>query len=193
MAKSDISYPPMPSFTSEKLKISEIQTESDIHGRVQLCDRTVHLFAELFSRGTKFPPIVIFYDGKQYWLSDGFHRYYAAKVRGHYKVACHIKSGTYSDAKLYAASANRCPGCMKRTNADKRKSVMIFLRHPQYSEWSDREIAEQCGVSSPLVGKIRKELLSGNNSSKPQRNSRIARRNGVYYTIDTSNIGRTSR
>jgi hypothetical protein len=32
--------------------------------------------------GAKFPPVVVFFDGTNHWLGDGFHRTCAAEVAG---------------------------------------------------------------------------------------------------------------
>jgi len=48
---------------------------------------------------------------------------------------------------------------MRRTNADKWNEVRATLEDEQWQQKSDRAIAEHCGVSAPLVGKVRRELV----------------------------------
>ncbi len=43
------------------------------------------------------------------------------------------------------------------TNAEKRSAVRAALGDPERSQWSDRELARQCGVSHWLVGRLRND------------------------------------
>jgi uncharacterized protein (DUF1015 family) len=55
---------------------------------------------ELASRalnGEEFPPISVYFDGKDYWVADGFHRVYATKSIRRRKIAAEITLGTYAD------------------------------------------------------------------------------------------------
>lgn len=65
-----------------------------------------------------------------------------------------VRVGTQRDAILYPCGANTQHG-LRRSQADKRKAVGIMLADPEWSKWSDREIARRCGVSHPFVGKLR--------------------------------------
>lgn len=58
------------------------------------------------------------------------------------------------DAILFSVGVNSSHG-LRRTNADKRRSVMRLLDDAEWSTWSDREIARRCGVSQPFVGNLR--------------------------------------
>ncbi len=105
-----------------------------------------------------FPPITVFHDGENYWLADGFHRYAAAiqAFGASYSAPCDIRAGTQRDAMLHAASANASHG-LRRTNADKRRAVLALLQDPEWSQWSDGEIAKRCAVSQPFVSGLRKD------------------------------------
>ena len=46
----------------------------------------------------------------------------------------------------------------RRTNADKRRSVMRLLEDAEWGQWSDREIARRCGVSYMTVSRMRPSL-----------------------------------
>jgi hypothetical protein len=37
---------------------------------------------------------------------------------------------------------------LRRTNEDKRRSVMTLLNDPEWAVWSDRAIARQCAVET---------------------------------------------
>ncbi|MGI8981632.1 MAG: hypothetical protein ACR2FY_20585 [Pirellulaceae bacterium] len=67
------------------------------------------------------------------------------------------------DAILFAAGANSTHG-LKRTNADKRNSVLALLNDDEWVKWSDSKIAEQAGVSVNFVGDVRKQVSSDDTS-----------------------------
>lgn len=84
----------------------------------------------------------------------------------------------------WGTSANKYRGLLPRTNADKRNSVELLLQDPEWQLLSDRAIAEHCGVSAPLVGKIRAELaLLGTVNISTERIDKSGRK------IQTVNIG----
>ncbi|MBW4640774.1 MAG: ParB/RepB/Spo0J family partition protein [Gloeocapsa sp. UFS-A4-WI-NPMV-4B04] len=110
---------------------------------------------------SEFPPILVFYDGEKYWLADGFHRVAAAKKLELSEIAATIRKGTRRDAVLYSVGANATHG-LRRTNADKRRSVLTLLGDEEWSQWSNNQIAKQIGVAEGLVRKIKEELSSYN-------------------------------
>ena len=111
-------------------------------------------YAEAMEEGAKFPPVIVFSDGDTCWLADGFQRVKAAEQIGYIEVAADIRPGTLRDAILYACGANSQHG-LRRTNADKRKSVLTLLNDPEWAQFSDRHIAEICGVTHPFVAEMR--------------------------------------
>jgi hypothetical protein len=66
-----------------------------------------------------------------------------------------VRAGTVRDAILFSLGANRAHG-LRVTNADKRKAVGAMLADAEWSAWSDRKIADACGVSQPFVSGMRK-------------------------------------
>ena len=114
-------------------------------------------YADAMDAGAVFPPIIVFHDGKSYWPGDGFHRIEAARRIGLDVIAADVREGGERDALLFAASANAAHG-LRRTQADKRKSVETLLRDPKWSKWSDREIGKACAVDHKTVGRVRREL-----------------------------------
>jgi hypothetical protein len=127
---------------------------------------------------------VVFFDGAEYWLADGFHRIIAAETLGLVEIAADVRPGGRRDAILYAVGANAAHG-LKRTNRDKRNAVMVLLKDPEWDQWSDREIARRCAVSDRFVNGVR-AVLTPNIRSEPRT---YTTKHGTTSTMTVSNIG----
>ena len=184
------------------LELSKIRIDGDTQSRVELNQDVVNEYAQAMLDGVEFPPVKIFYDGADYWLADGFHRYFAAKEAGKVLILENIIPGTKRDAILYSVGANTTHG-VRRTNADKRKAVVTLLNDLEWSNWSDNQIAKACSVSQPFVGKLR-ELTSniiseesdcslyGNLSDDQKTTERTyTTKHGTQATMQVGNIGKT--
>ena len=136
-------------------------------------------YAEAMKAGALFPPVVVFVDSKGvHWLADGFHRCAAAELAGFAEVAADVREGSRKDALLHAASANASHG-LRRTNADKRRAVLLVLS--AYPKWSDRKIAEACGVDHKTVSAARRSLEPAGeipHSDPPQPNGEFPQGDG---------------
>jgi hypothetical protein len=115
-------------------------------------------YAEAMKAGAAFPPVVVFVDQKgAHWLADGFHRCAAAELADLTEIAADVRQGSRKDALLYAASANASHG-LRRTNADKRRAVLLVLGN--FPKWSDRKIGEACGVDHKTVAAARASVAT---------------------------------
>jgi len=150
------------------LSLDKIRIDCGTQSRTKIDDQVVGQYCEAIKNSVVFPKVIVFHDGLQYYLADGFHRYLATKAAGSPNIDCHIINGTLRDAVLYSNGANGDHG-LQRTNADKRNVVIRMLQDIEWSEWSDREIAKHCHVSHVLVANIRRELGIGNDSIKFER------------------------
>jgi len=141
-----------------EIEIALIETGNATQMRVAGTDPAVVVdYADAMEAGTTFPPIVVFYDGEAYWPADGFHRIEAAKRIDVATIPAEVREGGQREAVLVAACANADHG-LRRSQADKRRSVETLLRDPVWSRWSDREIGKACKVDHKTVGKVRREL-----------------------------------
>ena len=150
-----------------ELPIASLAFDTDVQCREALRSETVGEYREAAQAGAKFPPLVVFYDGKVYWVADGFHRGQAFREAGLEKVPVDIRTGTKRDAILYAVGANASHG-LRRTNADKRRAVETLLRDSEWCQWSDREIARRVGVSNNFVSTLRPQSLSSDDNAPQQ-------------------------
>ena len=182
----------------------------ELQQRVKLDKSVVEEYAEAFKNHVKFPPITIWYrTDVEYtgtpllhpaYLIDGFHRVEAAQIAGITELPFIRKQGTYREALLYSTSINSTHG-LRRSNADKRKSVITLLQDPEWSGWSDRKIARHCGVSHDFVNRLRKSL-SLNDSEKNDTKNNDTKNNdtqtrtyitkhGTKAKMNTTNIGKS--
>lgn len=174
--------------------VKAIINEGGTQMRAGLDLNTVAEYTEALTNGAQFPPIILFHDGESYWLADGFHRFAAWKrafgmpgAPSEYsrpEIAAEVRAGNRRDAILFAAGANAQHG-LRRTNADKRRSVEVLLRDQEWAAWSDGEISRRCMVSDRFVASLRKEL-SPNASEIAVR---TVNRAGQTYQQNTANIG----
>lgn len=100
------------------------------------------------------PPVEVFSDGTGFWLADGFHRHEASKLAGLKSIRAQVHTGGHIDALKQALGSNVEHG-YRRTREDKRRAVVKALT--EFSDRSDRFIAELCKVSPTYVGSIRNE------------------------------------
>lgn len=184
----------------QMININAVRVDGGTQMRAGLDEATVREYYDTMyvqERATDwpFPPIVVFYDGQDHWLGDGFHRLEAVKrlLKGNlvHEIPADIRAGTRRDAILHAAGANANHG-LRRTQADKRRSVEALLRDDEWQQWSDREIARRCNVSADLVGTVRKELAPAvtvdSDSEMPAAARTFVTKYGTPATMQVGNI-----
>jgi phage N-6-adenine-methyltransferase len=135
--------------------------------------------------GVTFPPVIVFYDGEDYWLADGFHRLYAACNLNRDSLSVDIRQGTRRDAVIHSVGANAAHG-KRRTNEDKRRAVLQLLNDEEWSGWSDREIARRCAVSNRFVSNLRPVTVNGS-QLEPERT--YVTKHGTMAVMNTIAIG----
>lgn len=101
-------------------------------------------------------PLIVYFDGIEYWLADGFHRYHALGRLGKNRALCRVYKGAQRDAMLFSVGANHDHG-LKRTNGDKRKAVLTLLQDEEWGGRSNTWISDHCHVSEYLVEQLRRE------------------------------------
>lgn len=170
------------------LKLGSIRLDGGTQPRAAIDRAVVEEYASSMREGDLFPPLTVFYDGKDYWLADGFHRYEAAQAAGKTEIDCDVKQGTRRDAILHSVGVNADHG-FRRTNEDKRRAVETLLRDAEWVKWSDREIGRQCRVSDWLVRSLR-----GTRSEPTEAPAKVERiyknKHGGILTMKTGKIGR---
>lgn len=74
---------------------------------------------------------------------------------------------------------------LRRTNEDKRRAVLKLFADAEWVKWSDREIAEKCGVSHSFVSSLRPKPQPSRTFTHPKT--------GAPTTMNTAAIGHRGR
>lgn len=168
------------------LRLDEIRLDGGTQPRAALNHDVIGEYAEAIQDGAVFPPVDVFYDGANYWLADGFHRWHGHDQANKDTIRAVIHQGSQRDAVLYSVGVNAEHG-LRRTNEDKRRAVIRLLHDPEWSQWSDREIARQCKVSNRFVGNLRKGLsvngsqIDSDDGGTDEPETRKVRRGDTVY------------
>lgn len=171
------------------ISLASIRLDGGTQPRASINLAVVEEYANNMADGAQFPPLTVFYDGTDHWLADGFYRHAASKAFGITEVDCDVRQGTRRDAVLFSVGANAAHG-MRRSSEDKRRAVMMLLNDPEWSGWSDREIARRSAVSHPFVAQLRPKP-SADTGNRCQYESRtfVHPKTGTPTTMNTARIG----
>lgn len=160
--------PPMTPGVPMKLDLGRIRMDPATQPRAAMDEGTIEEYSALMTEGKTFPALVVFFDGTDHWLGDGWHRATAAIRAGMTEFECDVKAGTKRDAILYSVGANAEHG-LTRSNADKRRAVLTLMTDPEWSQLSNAEIARRCGVRHAMTNAVRKELAGAENGYAPRQ------------------------
>lgn len=167
--------------TRDYIEVSKVRTDGGTQPRAALYQNVIDDYVEALTSGAKFPPVVLFYDGTDYWLADGFHRHGAHKQAGLGEIHADVRQGTRREAVLFSVGANASHG-LRRTNEDKRRAVMTLLNDEEWARWSNREIARRCGVDESTVRSLRESRSDVSYTTK----------HGTTATMSVANIGKSA-
>jgi hypothetical protein len=146
---------------SKTIAIHRISRDMLLQPRASLHRDWIEDYATDMANGASFPPVVVFFDGKEYWLADGFHRLFAREAAGFKNIEADVRPGGRRDALLHSVSANAQHG-HRRTNEDKRRAVDIMLNDPEWATLKDVEIARSCMVTDRFVAARRPKPVDTN-------------------------------
>src|SRR5712691_10368871 len=99
----------------QQVPLASIRMDDSSQSRVKIHNSVVREYAQAMKQqqsesGLRFPAVVLFWDGRDYWLGDGFHRVQAAREAGLEEFLAEIHQGSRRDALLFAISANNTHG-----------------------------------------------------------------------------------
>ena len=154
------------------LNLEKIRIDCGTQARATINQDTVADYAESMRTGSIFPAVTVFFDGVDYYLADGFHRYFATQKVGSPGIEASVINGTLRDAILYSLGANDEHG-LRRTAADKRKAIMIMLADAEWRNWNNKAIAAACHCHHDLVQKVRSESGIEKGDTKVLRQGKV--------------------
>lgn len=147
-----------------KIHIAKLMTDTEDGGWLQFNQTgirddwdtsIVSQYAEAMQDGDVFPPVVVYCDGENYYLADGFHRVLAAEKLEWREIDADVRVGGRQDAIWYALAANKIHG-LRLSRDDVRQAIKRALQ--EFPDRSNREIARQIGCGDQLVSEMRAEL-----------------------------------
>jgi hypothetical protein len=165
--------------------LEKIRIDGDTQARARLNETVVAEYAAHMKDGDQFPPLIVFFDGSDYWLADGFHRYFAYKQHAQLDVDVEVKEGTKDDALLFAFGANAKRG-LSMSHEDFKAIIRRMLQHPEWSQWTNTTIAKHIGCSSMTVGRIKRELEK--ESTPAETTKKYKDKDGNEREVDTTKL-----
>jgi len=141
-------------FTPKTLSLDVINITGGTQSRLKIDQNYVEEIYEKMKEEVEYDAVTIFFDGKEYWLADGFHRYHATRKLGKASIKCKITNGLLRDAILYSKSANNNHG-LPPTLQDKLNNAKELCDDFEWSGFSNRQIGRICDVSHVTVAKLR--------------------------------------
>jgi hypothetical protein len=169
----------------ESLAISEIRKDGDTQHRTAIDPRIVEEYAALMLDGVVFPPVTVWYDGTNYWLTDGFQRVAAAERSGLANIKAEIRQGTLQDAQWDSYRANATHG-LRRTMLETQNVIQRALQHPNSDQLSNVQLAKHLNLPEATLRRYRGKL----SSSSDEDAVRVVTRGHRTYVIKTRRIGK---
>ncbi len=100
----------------QSIALSDIQ-EGSAQMRCEMKPDVVREYADDMADGAVFPPVIVYHDGTDYWLGDGFNRVEAARKLERETIDAEVLDGDARQAILHGIGSNASHG-LRRTQAD---------------------------------------------------------------------------
>jgi hypothetical protein len=146
----------------QELELDQINRSGGTQIRAAYDRATIDRYKDLHEAFVELPPVIVFFDGTDYWLADGFHRVQARAETAEIpakeviRIKSEVRTGTQRDAIKYALSANVTHG-LPRNNDDLRRAIVRCLDDAEWSKLSNIKIAAMCGCSESMIRKVKGE------------------------------------
>ena len=141
-----------------RIPLAQIEIGAGTQARTRIDNALAEEYAEAMRDGAFFPPVIVFSDGKNTYLADGFHRVEAARRCGFLDIDAIVEQGTARDALWYALGANKAHG-LRMSRADVRRAIGLALQ--EFPNRSSRDIAKQIGCDHKTVEAARRSHEAG--------------------------------
>jgi len=161
-----------------RLSIAQIVRDPTLYVRAGINEDVVGAYAERMGAGDDFPQVVVFQEGDDYHLADGFQRTLAAQRIGREDIEAEVQQGTAQEALWFAVGANRTHG-VRLTPADTRHAIQLARR--AFPDHSQSRIAEQVGCSRSYVEKMVAEQHAAQADTSVNLPERVTGKDGKSY------------
>jgi phage N-6-adenine-methyltransferase len=140
---------------SIQIYIDELIVDPEIQIEERGIDKeTVQAYIDAATNDAQFPPVVVFGENGNQWLSDGFHRVSAYRFLGLATIEADVREGNRQDAMVYAATANVTNG-KPMSRREKQEAGKRLL---EMTNWSQERIAKELAVDRGTVSKWKSTL-----------------------------------
>lgn len=153
--------------TVKMYPLAKIIVDPSLQIRIKNSDAYVKELQEAIQNGAELPAVDLVVDPtkredgdteERYLVAEGVHRVLAYTELKWEKIPAIVHESTPKTAKTRALELSLTRNChhgLRMSNADKAKAVSMALADLNIRRKSDKAIAAMCGVSAPLVAKIR--------------------------------------
>jgi hypothetical protein len=164
---------------------SSIRRDGETQHRTTVNPGIVAEYSDLMRAGVVFPPVQVWWDGSEFWLSDGFQRIQAAELASFREITANVLHGTLSDARWDSYAANATHG-VRRTAEETKRVVRLAIEHPMAANLSNVELARHLKIPETTLRRWRHKL----SSSVGEDTVRIVNRGNSAYRLAISKIGK---
>jgi len=137
---------------SKSLPLKDICKDGGTQQRA-VDDGVMKRYAALMQEGVVFPPVEIITDGKNNYLTDGYHRYFAHLRLGKKYIEANVVEGTRRTA-IFASFAANTTNAFPRQPGTVKGIIEKILKDEEWSKISQHDIARHVGCTQPFVSKI---------------------------------------
>lgn len=178
------------------LSLPAIKVDHSIQSRVATSVEHQRDISEGVLRGDVPEPIVVFFDGKTYWLSAGFHRLgaykQAAKLDPKFAgIRAEIRPGGRREAIIFSTGSNK-KTLLRMTPEDIQKAIHMLLDDPEWFGKPTGVISRHVGCSEPTVRRARAHYCDERGivpeypiRRGPRKPRRLSKRHGGYCNTTT--------
>jgi hypothetical protein len=156
----------------KQIALADIRIDGGTQQRVVICDNTVMQYSYAMGN-SDFPPIEATFDGKAYWLTDGFHRLHAMRKLKKTVIEVEVTTGTKREAIWKSLQANQKHGLRRAIGDVKAMLIETVFPDPEWSKVTDDELAKWIGTTANYISKIRKQ-------TEPKEQTPEAFEHGAY-------------
>lgn len=141
------------------LKLADVRLDGGTQSRLDLSQERIADYAENVAA---LPPVLVYFDGADRWLVDGFHRWHAHKVAGRDVIAARVVQGSLREAVWVSFGANKEHDStgLPRERGDRTRTLEKILADAEWKTKTGAEIAAHVGVSQSFVSLMKKQLRS---------------------------------